>query len=656
MKLVELRLENYKRFEDLTRIDLVPKVLALIGPNEAGKSSIFTALPFLNQHQGPNRSHRSHGVEADLSIAATFLLSPEDQSALSAIPGNPQIKQYTFESRLEDSSATYYYNLSPNPRRDLSPRRALADRLESLVEAERILTQFISVNNLVIKDAYQKVLGHLRSSSDSLTDSQLASLKELVNGIHYFTNGESVETPVIANNEISNEFEEILQVLLSYDEGPSPSRQAATILGARRPQFRLFTAEDRLIESTYAIDTFANPPRALANLARLADLDLIQLRDAADSEHAGRRATLLTKANDRLCEQFRGLWPQHDLTAFLQYNHPNLEITFSSPDGEFSVPAERSDGLKSFVALRAFLAAHDDLALPILLVDEAETHLHYDAQANLVEMFARQTLVDKVIYTTHSAGCLPMDLGYGIRVVEPISATKRSRVRKSIWDGEFSGFSPLIFAMGATTFAFLPARNVLLTEGETDAVLLPTLFSEVDAGSLPFQIAPGISNSSLSSYPDLRHEGGSVLFLVDGDDGGDELREGLRTARVPARDIFSLKQSIGDGVVLEDSVNPTHYAAAANSVMSFYYPGDARVSAHDVDAPGRPDALATWCLANGISAPAKLAVCQALLDLKSDAVRAGQSLQLLDPTVKSSVRKLVIKLCRRFPDLPSYGN
>jgi predicted ATPase len=48
---------------------------------------------------------------------------------------------------------------------------------------------------------------------------------------------------------------------------------------------------------------------------------------------------------------------------------------------------ERSAGLRSFVALIAFCATHAGGRTPILLIDEAENHLHYEGQANLLKVF-----------------------------------------------------------------------------------------------------------------------------------------------------------------------------------------------------------------------------------------------------------------------------
>lgn len=155
--------------------------------------------------------------------------------------------------------------------------------------------------------------------------------------------------------------------------------------------------------------------------------------------------------------------------------------------------AERSDGLRQYVSLLAFATLEKTEQPPILLIDEAEAHLHYDAQADLVQMFARQELATKVIYTTHSVGCLPEDLGTGVRLVEMNSPTT-SIIRNWFWETDEPGFSPLLFGIGAKALAFMPVRFALITEGATDIILLPTLFREATGkSSLGFQVVPGLS-------------------------------------------------------------------------------------------------------------------------------------------------------------------
>ncbi len=72
-----------------------------------------------------------------------------------------------------------------------------------------------------------------------------------------------------------------------------------------------------------------------------------------------------------------------------------LKIHIKYADSKkISTLTERSDGLRQFVALRAFTSR--DLTIANLLVDEAEQHLHYDGQA-LIQMFARQKIASKIV-------------------------------------------------------------------------------------------------------------------------------------------------------------------------------------------------------------------------------------------------------------------
>ena len=42
MRLVEIELTGFRRFEETTRINVNGSVVCFVGPNEAGKSSILT--------------------------------------------------------------------------------------------------------------------------------------------------------------------------------------------------------------------------------------------------------------------------------------------------------------------------------------------------------------------------------------------------------------------------------------------------------------------------------------------------------------------------------------------------------------------------------------------------------------------------------------
>ena len=77
----------------------------------------------------------------------------------------------------------------------------------------------------------------------------------------------------------------------------------------------------------------------------------------------------------------------------LEADAESLAVHVTDEDTQRDVPIEeRSAGLQMFAALLAFCARYADYVPPILLFDEAETHLHYGAQADLVHVFETQNV------------------------------------------------------------------------------------------------------------------------------------------------------------------------------------------------------------------------------------------------------------------------
>jgi predicted ATP-dependent endonuclease of OLD family len=98
-------------------------------------------------------------------------------------------------------------------------------------------------------------------------------------------------------------------------------------------------------------------------------------------------------------------------------------------------------------------------------------------------MLDRQPIAQQVIYTTHSAGCLPPDIGTGVRPIIPSESGGTSTLSNSFWT-EGPGFTPMLLAMGASAAAFAPTRYAVLTEGASDMLLLPTLLREATGRDL----------------------------------------------------------------------------------------------------------------------------------------------------------------------------
>ena len=232
--------------------------------------------------------------------------------------------------------------------------------------------------------------------------------------------------------------------LLEWVDAPDPAAAVRRRLGEMLPVALLFSERDRNLPSAFALseDTLHDVPDSVQNLADMAGLSLSQLfSDVAEGNRAA-HGTSIKRANTTLKRKFQDSWRQSDLSVSFNLENTTLFIEIVQDEDVVTPIDERSAGLRMYVALVAFLERRSHEVMPILLIDEAETHLHLDAQSDLVASFSRQQEVAKVIYTTHSPACLPADLGTNIRAVLPSPTnSQESTLENSFWRNA-SGFTP----------------------------------------------------------------------------------------------------------------------------------------------------------------------------------------------------------------------
>jgi energy-coupling factor transporter ATP-binding protein EcfA2 len=537
MRLISARIQGYGRLVDAT-IKLDQKVIAVVGPNEAGKTTLLNALAHVESDESvplDKRSRASSSIPDNASfVSLRLILDDDDRDALSDLDlADPP--QAMMMSRKAGGGAVRI-DIEPAPATsetvirnamaelakasDGSPTLRPLDAGQDVPSGDEVATR--------IDHVYDQVTSYLDQAPSSRGDPEdlVSELDSLLTTLSSYLHSERFSGPATGVRD--------------WLKLPHPGPEARDRLWKRSPDFYLFSDADRSLASAYTLDDklAKNKPQALVNLARLADLDLDALINAAKTGQVSRRDTMRNQANKKLDEFFRAAWRQSNLAVVLNVEGSTLRIGVVE-DGVFaSVLNERSAGLRMFVALTAFLATRETNRPKILLVDEAENHLHIDAQADLVQMFAAQDRADKVIYTTHSPACLPADLGVGIRAVV-VDGEETSHVENSFWRNA-GGFSPLLFAMGAAAAAFTPARCAIIAEGASDMLLLPTLIRDATGlDRLDYQVAPGLAEVPADRYTDLDFEAAKIAFLVDSDAGGQDLTRAL-AKRVPMNRIIEL--------------------------------------------------------------------------------------------------------------------
>ena len=598
MKLVTLQINRYRRFE-AAKINLDAPVVALVGPNEAGKSSLLQALVNIGQSLHFGNHDFTRGVEIEGPVfVATYLLEQRDIDVLQdQVPEASEVRWYRV-SKFHDGELGH--ELLPDVEwtcKNLSQTRS------SLMEIVDIFWDVTGTHFPPDHETISKILSWMPQDNRThfYSDNEIQQLTELLNLFSQWPEEELHPKVIQARDNVAAMRDEI--------SGELPNETAAEILDDLLPTVLDFTENDRSIHTTYDLQAPQTWTDGLRNLARLADLDLGELTAAVVNSRSDLRQEYLRQANRHLEQIFRETWLQSELTVELDVQGTQLQIHVSSDGGVLHRLENRSDGMRIHLALVAFLANREELSVPpIVVLDEAESHLHWDAQAELVKMLHNQKFVSQVIYSTHSPGCLPNDLGCGVRSVVP-TEDDRSIVRDWIWERR-AGYRPLLTDMGASTAALTPFRFSVATEGITDFILLPALLRAASGDdSLPYQVVPGISQLSREGLRSIDSECESTLYLLDGDQGGKDLRRQLKGVKIEEDRIFLLP----DGVVLEDLIDSEVLHAAIKEEL--------HRSGHQIDSPIElPDSGRTVYIENlfeqeSIESPNKRNIASRVLEL-----------------------------------------
>lgn len=529
-----VEINGYRRFEK-AEVLLDNKVVAFVGPNEAGKSSFFNALLSLENSDSYSKTELTKGLEFDsehVVVSVEYLLDSSEKDSLKNFNGVGKPRFYTYEKSVEGK---IFHKITGEVKRDIANRKEFNQVIQEIILSNRLKKSLDSIfwedengstNSLYFQfnklkndtnwdiqtidpeffDIVEAIIEILDDSRDRIHNTDLKKVDKFIDCFNTFKKIESVD---------------------------HPKAQFLKYLENKRPNFILFSDEERNLRGHYSVeDIIAKEPSSLANLLALADVSMKNVTEAMADEDGTKRLEILEKVNTNLQQEYSESWQQFIVYPKLMIEPDSLRIKIKFGEGfEYNDLQERSEGLKQFIAMKAFLAKRKSDIKPVLLIDEAEIHLHYSAQADLIKEFENQNYVNSIIYTTHSAGCLPSDLGSGIRIVEPKYNKRedigRSVLKNSIWGNNINvGFSPLLLAMGANILAFTPARKALISEGVSDVILLPRIFREgLNIENLDFQIIPGIASIPPDKAKELELEAAMVAYIVDGDKAGDVLKK-----------------------------------------------------------------------------------------------------------------------------------
>jgi putative AbiEii toxin of type IV toxin-antitoxin system len=626
MELSDAWIHGLRRFggEKPHRIRLDTKLVCLTGANESGKSTALYAMEVAHSDapvDGSNRTRREEIPDDREIVRLRYRLSDEDRAALNTIPSPTDRALVRWLEVVRQADGRSRVIVDAPLRRDRAGRAPILALIQEKVElwwppdSEEVDEEAFHPD----RDRIDRLIDLLGADTENLSSDGVVDIREL---------GEELV-------EKDSEFAEKLSELADFESATHPYQQAQRALMDRAPKFVRFDEEARLLKSEYDLSVAADDPgSALRNLAALGDLNLPALRDAIAAGETGTVRDIREAANGVLEERFEAWQQTPRVRVILENEGMLLRVHVQSGSGPTMPFHERSDGLRQFVALVALTAQKNVSVPPVLLIDELETHLNYDAQADLVEVLASQNAASQVIYTTHSAACLPEDLGRGVRVVEPVGEQTASTIRQNFWKDEHPGMGALLMAMGAASLAYVPLRPAAIAEGGSDLVLLPSLLCEAaQRDHLGFPIVPGASGTPPERLAGLGLQGVRTAWVFDNDESGRKRQRELVEANIPAERVLLLADD--NDLEIEDLLSDQAYCEGVNRYLIDLGYTEEKFGPNDLpeDPCQRPESVKAWCEKRSVHPPGKVAVANKIVDL------AGE-MSLVDPKHTDRLRDL----------------
>lgn len=362
MRLHSVEFENYRRFRQKSSLIVDDPIVALVGPNEAGKTSILNAITKGVDKNSFDVSDISQGV-ADVGpnplATFKFLLEDDDLAIISEIP-HSETPKWLF---VKQAAGRRTLTLSPMPGRDPEEGKKVQDLIQFAISDGRAAGKGEDArgSGLSSQDPIHRVLIRLQrdlSGFESIKTRPLSPVKlESVDltlqylGVVVHGNAEAFIGDSNASAQITADFlrdvngiergkyaqapmkelaRELSSLRTSLSANP-PANAIMLALMARVPKIVKFTEEDRALPGSFDLSQ-GEMPRSLTSLLRLARLDSVVLAEAVLNDRHLKVAELTDQANLALREAFQA-WRQDAVWPSLYISNQKLHILVRAAHG-----------------------------------------------------------------------------------------------------------------------------------------------------------------------------------------------------------------------------------------------------------------------------------------------------------------------------------
>ena len=238
MDLGSITVTGFRRFVSRTTLQTSGKLVAIVGPNEAGKSSLIDALAMLDNDDPPTSSDFSRsGDRASFSLEAKYFLSGEDLDA-AGLSG----PHWLSVTKRMDGNRILAITPHP-PKRDTALRIQLVELFLFALNHQKFAKAIEGEPLQRLNAAWPQVGAILRSEAEDLSDSEIQHIVD-------FSAFLSVVLPPSLPAKVRR-IPDLVSQFAQSEAALNPNEKAMRALRKRLPRIIYFDDDARNLASTY---------------------------------------------------------------------------------------------------------------------------------------------------------------------------------------------------------------------------------------------------------------------------------------------------------------------------------------------------------------------------------------------------------------------
>jgi len=520
-----VKLINFKSIGNYPESEIIlePKVTAVIGKNESGKSNVLDGLSRINFLKS-NSVAFSTGIvnrncDTGTENAYIIVLKPDENEIKNGLCMDTRVEISKNGCVVTGGFFDYYKKCG------LLASMAVANFLNQ-----------VGTNPFQL--SIQELTSYKKHRSELLRDNSIDMYQHMAALEYFHAKINNIAT------EYRDEYKNILQ----------EARERWFSLLTMFPVF-YYRKSDRHLNTMYKFEEVEKELKgsSVASNSLLYDfvkfvgvsvedfLEAVRVGTTARQESLRRRINKLIE--EKVNKPFRDFYQTEKITLDLGFNAGSISFVVQSEEGEALMLSERSTGLKWY--LETFIDMHANNINErniVYLLDEPGISLHVNAQRELLQLFRHLAeRGNQVVYTTHSPYMLDMEMD-GIHRIRAVvkNAEGYTYIYKTAYDSRIAPESqkdtmaPVISAIGMNlNDTFGPAKDKIniVTEGMSDYIYLCMMAKELDIDMKNYSIIPSVGASNCINICSILHGWGcKCIALFDYDNegvnkGGEYLRE-----------------------------------------------------------------------------------------------------------------------------------